>query len=46
MNGTPTVNYMEKEEKIDDTGIIGLQVHGGGKTKVMYKDITIEEVKK
>ena len=36
----------EKEEKIDATGIIGLQVHGGGKTKVMYKDITIEELKK
>lgn len=44
MNGTPTVNYMEKEEEIDAAGIIGLQVHGGGKTKVMYKDITIEEL--
>lgn len=43
LNGTPTVNYIEKDEKIDKSGIIGLQVHGGGKTKVMYKDITIEE---
>ena len=43
LNGTLTVDYVEKEEKIDATGIIGLQVHGGGKTKVMYKDITIVE---
>lgn len=44
LNGTPTVNYIEKEEKIESSGIIGLQVHGGGKTKAMYKDITIEEL--
>jgi hypothetical protein len=44
LNGTQTVNYIEKEEKIEDSGVIGLQVHGGGKTKVMYKDITIEEL--
>lgn len=44
LNGTPTVNYIEKEEKIESTGIIGLQVHGGGKTKVLYKDIAIEEL--
>ena len=43
LNGTLTVDYVEKDEKIDATGIIGLQVHGGGKTKVMYKDITIVE---
>lgn len=44
LNGTKTVNYSEKGEKIDATGVIGLQVHGGGKTKVLYKDITIEEL--
>ena len=27
-------------------GIIGLQVHGGAKAKVYYKDITIEELAK
>jgi 3-keto-disaccharide hydrolase len=44
LNGTKTVNYIEKDEKIDASGIIGLQVHGGAKSKVLYKDITIEEL--
>jgi hypothetical protein len=44
LNGTQTVDYTEPDEKIERTGIIGLQVHGGGKTKVFYKDIQIEEL--
>lgn len=44
LNGTLTVDYTERDDKIDRSGIIGLQVHGGGKTKVLYKDITIEEL--
>jgi hypothetical protein len=44
LNGTLTVDYTEKEEKIPRTGIIGLQIHGGAKSKVFYKDITIEEL--
>jgi hypothetical protein len=46
LNGTLTVDYTEKDEKIEQSGIFGLQVHGGGKTKVLYKDIVIEELKK
>lgn len=45
LNGTLTVDYTEKDDKIERTGIIGLQVHGGGKTKVMYKDIELVELK-
>ena len=44
LNGTKTVNYIEKDEKIESSGLIALQVHGGAKSKVMYKDITIEEL--
>ena len=44
LNGTLTVDYTEKDEKIDRTGIIGLQIHGGAKAKVYYKDIPIEEL--
>jgi hypothetical protein len=44
LNGTRTVDYEEKEEKIERTGIIGLQIHGGAKAKVYYKDIRIEEL--
>jgi hypothetical protein len=44
LNGTLTVDYTEKDDKIDRAGIIGLQVHGGGKTKALYKDVTVEEL--
>src|SRR3954447_26543485 len=44
LNGTLTVDYTEPDAAIDRTGIIGMQVHGGGKTKVYYKDITITEL--
>ncbi|MBL8795196.1 MAG: DUF1080 domain-containing protein [Planctomycetia bacterium] len=44
LNGTLTVDYTEKDEKIDRGGVIGLQVHGGAKAKIHYKDITIEDL--
>src|SRR5580692_5318206 len=44
LNGTLTVDYAEQDEKIESTGIIGLQIHGGAKAKVYYKDITIVEL--
>src|SRR6476646_9386197 len=44
LNGTLTVDYTEKDDQIDRTGIIGLQIHGGAKAKVYYKSITIEEL--
>ena len=44
LNGTLTVDYTEPDAAIDRIGVIGLQVHGGGKTKVYYKDIIITEL--
>lgn len=44
LNGTPTVDYTETDEKIDRTGVIGLQIHGGAKARAFYKNITIEEL--
>ena len=44
LNDTLTVDYLEKDEKIERRGIIGLQVHGGAKASVHYKDITIVEL--
>jgi hypothetical protein len=44
LNGTLTVDYTEDDEKIEKSGIIGLQIHGGAKAKVYYKNITIEEL--
>jgi hypothetical protein len=44
LNGQPTVDFTETDAKIERTGIIGLQIHGGAKAKVLYKDIQIEEL--
>ncbi len=45
LNGTLTVDYTEADEKVERTGVIGLQIHGGAKAKVYYKDVHIEELK-
>ncbi|MDY3557012.1 DUF1080 domain-containing protein [Gemmata sp. JC717] len=44
LNGTLTVDYTEEDAKIERTGVIALQIHGGAKAKVYYKNITIEEL--
>lgn len=45
LNGVLTVDYTEPDDKIERDGVIAVQVHGGGKTKAMYKDIRITELK-
>jgi hypothetical protein len=44
LNGVQTVDYTESDKSIPQKGIIGLQIHGGGKAKVYYKDLMIEEL--
>jgi len=44
LNGQVTADYTEPDEKIPQSGRIGLQIHGGGKTEVRFKDVTIEEL--
>lgn len=44
LNGTKTVDYTEQDKSVPQKGLIGLQIHGGGKAKVFYKDIYIEEL--
>lgn len=44
LNGRQTVDYIEPDPAIPRSGLIGLQVHGGGKAKVSYRDLTIEEL--
>jgi hypothetical protein len=41
LNGRRTVDYTEPDASIPQTGRIGLQIHGGGKAKVSYKDLSI-----
>jgi hypothetical protein len=44
LNGTQTVDFTEADDKVERSGIIGLQIHGGAKAKAYYKDIRIEEL--
>ena len=44
INGVPALDYTEAEPNIAQDGLIGIQVHGGGKAIVQAKDITIEEL--
>lgn len=44
LNGKQTVNYIEKDDTIPQSGLIGLQIHGGGTTQVSYKDIILEKL--
>jgi hypothetical protein len=45
LNGEQTVDYVEPDATIPRSGFIGLQVHGGGKALVRYRNITIQELK-
>ena len=44
INGLKTVDYIERDAKIEATGIIGLQIHGGAAGEAWYKDITVREL--
>jgi len=44
LNGVQTVDYTEEDESIEQSGLIAVQIHGGGKAEAWYKDITIDEL--
>ncbi len=44
LNGTQTVDYVEKEDGIANKGLIGLQIHGGPPSEASYKEIRIKEL--
>ncbi len=44
LNGQQTVNYTENDDTIPQHGLIALQIHGGGKAKVYYKDIFVRKL--
>lgn len=45
INGHQTIDYFESDKSIPQSGLIGFQIHGGGKAEASFKDITIEELK-
>ena len=44
LNGTLTVDYTEADHKIERSGVIALQIHGGARARAYYKDIRIVEL--
>lgn len=44
LNGQQTVDYTEADLTLPKEGLIGLQIHGGGKALVSYKDIVIRKI--
>jgi hypothetical protein len=44
VNGLKTVDYIEEDPKIEDYGVIAVQIHSGPPSEAWYKDITLEEL--
>lgn len=44
LNGRQTVDYTEPDATIPQSGLIGLQIHGGGKAEAAYKAIELDEL--
>ena len=42
INGLQTVDYVEPDEGIEQTGLIGLQIHGGKPSEAWYREIRIK----
>jgi hypothetical protein len=45
LNGELTVDYTEEDLSIPQSGLIALQIHGGGKAEVHFKEITLKELR-
>jgi predicted porin len=45
INGKQTVDYTEPDAKIEQTGLIGLQIHGGGASEAWYRNVRIKGLK-
>jgi hypothetical protein len=46
INGVRTVDYVETDSTIADSGVICVQIHSGPPSEAWYRDITIEELNK
>jgi len=44
LNGEQTVDYTEPDGNIPVSGLIGLQIHGGGPSETWYRNISIAEL--
>jgi hypothetical protein len=44
INGRQTIDYTEADDKIERTGIIGVQIHGGPPSEAWYKNLRIKKL--
>jgi len=44
INGVQTVDYTETDDRIEQAGLIGLQIHGGPPSEAWYRNIRLEEL--
>jgi hypothetical protein len=44
INGRQTVDFTEPDDKIERSGIIGVQIHGGPPSEAWYKDLRIKKL--
>jgi hypothetical protein len=44
LNGEKTVDYTEPDAGIPQAGLIGLQIHGGNKAEVSFRNLTLQEL--
>ncbi|RIV23863.1 DUF1080 domain-containing protein [Fibrisoma montanum] len=44
INGRQTVDYTEPDQSIPQSGLIGLQIHGGGKALASFRNLMLEEL--
>ena len=46
VNGVQTIDYTEEDKTLEQEGQIGLQIHGGNKAEVSFRNISIEVLEK
>ncbi len=44
LNGEKTLDYVEHDPSMPQAGVLGLQIHGGCKAEVSFRNITLEEL--
>ena len=44
INGHKSIDYLESDVSIPLSGLLGLQIHGGGKAEVYFKELYIKEL--
>jgi len=44
INGIAMIDFEEEDRSLPQFGLIGLQIHGGAKAEVSYKDITVRDL--